>query len=122
MPSRPWTRAAPTLTPEGEAFICGHVERHHAHREPERFRGVANGRAKLTEAAVRDIVRPLADGTAGTGALAREYGVTTETIRRIRSGETWVHVERPEPPPRPDPAPAPMPPRPDGEKQQPATG
>ena len=27
MPSRPWTRAAPTLTPEGKAFIRGHLER-----------------------------------------------------------------------------------------------
>ena len=112
-----WARAAPTLTPEGAAFVRRAREQNGAVKHPERIhRGERNRQATLTEAAVRDILRRLADETATTGAPAGEYGVARKTINGIVRGERWRHVEPPEPRPRPSPAPTPMPPRPDGEK------
>ena len=50
MPDRPWTRAGSILTPEGEAFVRGGVERHHARREPESFPRRPEQAALLDEA------------------------------------------------------------------------
>ncbi len=62
MSERPWTRAAPTQTPEGEAFVRRAHEQNGAVKHPERIlRGGRHRRAKLTEAAVRDILRRLAE-------------------------------------------------------------
>lgn len=54
-------------------------------------KGSANGRAKLTEAHVRHIVRHLNYG-ASIPFLAGCYGVSTKTIRNIRDGRTWRHI------------------------------
>ena len=117
MPDRPWTRSAPTLTPEGEAFVRRTHEQSGAVKHPGRNpRGERNRQAKLAEAAVRDIRRRVAEGGVTKAALAREYGVTWSTIYHVATGRGWRHVERPEPTPRPDPTPAPMPPEPNGGK------
>lgn len=50
--------------------------------------GEQHGRAKVTEAQVREIRA----STAGTTALARRYGVARGTIGFIRAGTTWRHV------------------------------
>ncbi len=88
-------RRRPILTPEGEAFVRATYERTGPRKYPERFRGERQGRAKLTEANVRDILRRLADGTASPKALAAEYGVSQPTITQIARGDRWRHVERP---------------------------
>jgi hypothetical protein len=54
------------------------------------LKGGANGRAKLTEAAVREI-RRLTGHT--NVALAELFGVTDVMISRIRRGKAWAHVE-----------------------------
>lgn len=53
-------------------------------------RGSRAGRAKLTEDQVAEILE-----TEGSHAgLARAYGVSASTIRQIRTGNIWKHVER----------------------------
>ena len=90
MPDRPWTRSAPTLTPEGEAFVRRTHEQSGAVKHPGRNpRGERNRQAKLAEAAVRDIRRRVAEGGVTKAALAREYGVggTSSTgSRRAAAG------------------------------------
>jgi hypothetical protein len=54
-------------------------------------RGERNNQAKLTDAAVRDILAT--PRSYGSGArLARYYRVTRDTIDRVRNGKTWSHV------------------------------
>lgn len=53
--------------------------------------GERHGRAKLTDAAVRAIVARL--GALDTCAnIARDFGVSRETISDIKTGRTWVHI------------------------------
>lgn len=52
------------------------------------YRGNKNRNAALTEAEVRLIKQALMEGNAAPG-IARIYGVSAETIRRINRGETW---------------------------------
>jgi hypothetical protein len=52
-------------------------------------RGERQGRAKLTEAAVREIRLSPASDT----KLALQYGVGPTTINNIRTGKRWAHVE-----------------------------
>lgn len=55
-------------------------------------RGEANGCAKLTSEAVRDMRRRYRAGKYGDEARAgREYGVSKTTARRILRGEAWRH-------------------------------
>ena len=54
--------------------------------------GVENGCAKLDPRAVRDIRKLLAAGVSQTAA-GKKYGVCAETVRAIRKGKTWKHVE-----------------------------
>jgi hypothetical protein len=61
-----------------------------------RSRGEGNPKAKLTEAKVAEIKWLLADG-ARNKDLAASYGVSLNTIHRIKSGESWAHVQ-PAPP------------------------
>lgn len=52
-------------------------------------RGLRNGRAKLNPVAVRAIradPRPCA-------AIGKDYGVSRTTVRDIKTGQTWAHVE-----------------------------
>lgn len=50
--------------------------------------GEKNGRAVLTEAAVREI----RSSNASTAELASAYGVTRNTIRDVRTGRRWRNV------------------------------
>lgn len=54
--------------------------------------GVAHGRAKLDEAAVKDIRARFFGGETGI-VLAEAYGVTTSTIAFVVNGYTWSHVK-----------------------------
>lgn len=60
-----------------------------------RRRGQDAPNSKLTEQAVADIRSRYRKGVRGHGcvALAREYGVSHETIRAVVSRETWAHVK-----------------------------
>lgn len=59
-------------------------------------KGSGNGRAKLTEEVVRDVVRRLASGERKS-VLAREFGVSERALRFIETGKAWAHVlARPE--------------------------
>ena len=75
----------PERIPRGES----HPRRLH----PEKYaRGEQTRRAKLTESQVRDI-RQLDDNKYGTTTrLARCFGVSVGTIRRIVAGKSWGHV------------------------------
>ncbi len=53
--------------------------------------GGANGRAKLTEAAVREIRRRAAIGESHS-ALGRAFGVSNVIAGRVVRRETWAHV------------------------------
>lgn len=52
--------------------------------------GEANGSARLTAADVV-LIRAVADDI-GNAELARQFGVSSSTIRRARVGEAWRHV------------------------------
>jgi len=66
--------------------------RHGTHSKPPRLRGSENGFSKLTEDEVRDIRRRHAAGEAGR-ALAREFGVSATSIRRIHRRQAWAWVD-----------------------------
>jgi hypothetical protein len=54
---------------------------------------VVNGTAKLNDALVHQIKKVLARRNYNSiASLARYYGVSERTIRRIRDGESWTHV------------------------------
>lgn len=60
-------------------------------------KGEKNGRAKLTETAVRDIKAKRKNG-ATFQKIADEYGVHKRTIMNAVSGKNWSGIEIPEPP------------------------
>jgi hypothetical protein len=62
------------------------------HGTVARFPGAAHGRAKLTEANVREIRRRHVAGES-PGRLAAVFGVGRTTIRHIICRETWTHVQ-----------------------------
>lgn len=65
---------------------------HWSHTYPERRpRGEGAGQAKLTDAAVRQIRKRVAQGESYR-ALGREYGVAKGTIKSAAIGETWAHI------------------------------
>lgn len=53
--------------------------------------GVANWRAKLSEAEVVEIRGALAEGV-NPAEVARRFGVSRRTVNRIRTGENWGHI------------------------------
>jgi hypothetical protein len=55
-------------------------------------RGSSHGRAKLTEAQIREIRARYAHGAVTQTMLAKEYGVIQITISRIIRREIWPHV------------------------------
>ncbi len=59
-------------------------------RNPEKFQGARNGRAKLTDDAVRAI-RALR-GRVTQAEIARRYGVHLSTIERVLSRKRWPNV------------------------------
>lgn len=52
--------------------------------------GERNGRAKLTEAQVREILV----SQDSTASLARQFGVGETTVRKVRLGRSWLHIAR----------------------------
>lgn len=54
--------------------------------------GEKNGRAKLTETAVRQI-RELRSSGVGTKHIAAQYRIDRSTVQRIVRGEDWGHVQ-----------------------------
>lgn len=54
-------------------------------------RGSRNGRAKLTDEAVRAI-RAIPRREVKWDALAAQYGVSRHAIRAVRTGESWGHI------------------------------
>lgn len=67
--------------------------------EQRRHPGAANGRAKLSEDDVRGIRARYAAlpqkkyrVRGGVTAIAREFGVVPEVVRRIARGQVWTHL------------------------------
>lgn len=58
-------------------------------RHGTRAKGEGNGRAKLTEEQARAVLA----SKASARALARELGVSRSTIRLIRNGKNWRHLQ-----------------------------
>lgn len=50
--------------------------------------GERNGRAKITEAAVRDIRQ----SQLSVNELSEKYGIDSSTVRKIRRGKLWKHI------------------------------
>jgi group I intron endonuclease len=63
----------------------------HVAQMSARAQGQLNPRAKLTEEEIHEILLLIGDGWANK-ALAQQYGVSLNTIGRIRSGESWPHI------------------------------
>jgi DNA invertase Pin-like site-specific DNA recombinase len=67
-------------------------DRHGSVTRPDRVpRGERHGRSKLTETNVREI-RTLRAGGRSMRSLAREFGVTRQSIQAIIRRKTWKHV------------------------------
>lgn len=66
--------------------------RHWAHKGESITKGERNGRAKLTDAQVREIRDRYAAGGVSQPQLGREFGVTHAIIGNVVRRESWVHV------------------------------
>jgi hypothetical protein len=55
-------------------------------------RGEKSGRAKLTEAQAMEILA----SPYGNAYLAMVYNVSRDTVKKIRAGKLWKHLERPQ--------------------------
>jgi hypothetical protein len=71
-------------------------ERHGSRTHPEKFLGQsspgeANGNARLTEMAVRELRHLFAEG-ADREELASRYAITRSHVNRIVSGRSWGHL------------------------------
>jgi hypothetical protein len=68
-------------------------DRHWTHRKPERTsKGEKNGAARFTEQTVRLIRDTYTNGGISQSELARQFGVCSESIRKIILRKTWAHV------------------------------
>lgn len=56
--------------------------------------GVANGRAKLKEEDVINIIREFNSGAISKSELARKYKVSSTTITNIIKGKLWSYIDR----------------------------
>lgn len=56
--------------------------------------GSGNGRAKLTEQQVREIIDLLIEGDLSSIEIAERYGVSQPSIINIKSNKTWRHIPR----------------------------
>jgi len=54
-------------------------------------KGEQNGRAKLTEEQAKEIIA----SPHAHAYVAMQYNVTRDTVKKIRSGKLWKHLERP---------------------------
>jgi hypothetical protein len=68
-------------------------KRHGRHTHPGGTSGHKNGRAKLTEAQVEDLLRRHFGSGARKADLARTYGLSKTTVGRIIGGKLWPSVE-----------------------------
>lgn len=57
-----------------------------------RARGERRPNARLTEVIVRELMQRHRDEGVSFCALAREYGVSDETVRQAVHGKNWAHV------------------------------
>jgi len=57
-----------------------------------RLKGMRNGRAKLTENQIYEIRDRYILGDVTVSQLAREYGVSRTTVRRIVTYQLWRHI------------------------------
>jgi DNA invertase Pin-like site-specific DNA recombinase len=55
--------------------------------------GNSNGRAKLTEAQVVEIVELYKASNKSVSEIAEQYGVSRTVVGKILSGELWTHVD-----------------------------
>ena len=60
----------------------------------ENHAGEHNGKARLTEAQVLEIIRRIATTTDSGKVIGLDYGVSHETINAIRRGQAWSHLPR----------------------------
>lgn len=60
-------------------------------KRSELSKGSNNGRAKLNEQSVQDVINDLIYGY-GIKFIARKYKISTNTIRRILARENWQHI------------------------------
>jgi hypothetical protein len=74
-----------------ESLARGDKSGSYTHPESRR-RGERNGRAILSEAQVREIRARYAQEETSQCALARQYGVSPNTVAYIVRRETWKHV------------------------------
>ena len=56
-------------------------------------KGESHPKAKLTEAAVRDIRRRYRPGRYTYAELAEKYGVTLQLIAKVVHRQAWSHVD-----------------------------
>jgi hypothetical protein len=74
-------------------YLDNAADRHRKGRDGD-HRGEENGRAKLSDEAVREVRRRYKPRSRkdGTEALAREFGVCSGTILSAVRGSSWFHV------------------------------
>lgn len=67
-------------------------DEHYTRKTPEKIvRGSAHGKSKLNDEAVRAIRRAFGEGV-NISALAREYGLSWQTVKAVVDRSTWKHV------------------------------
>lgn len=71
---------------------CVNKGRSRTQKHPEQQRGERNGRAKLTEAQVREIRQAYATGNITQKALARQFCVSQDTIWSALKADKWKHI------------------------------
>ena len=81
----------------------GHIrsDKKRKKKDPRDFAGEGNGMAKLTYVQVCAIVAELKEGARGK-YLAKKYGVSPQTISRIKNQKSWLDVTTPPGDWRPD--------------------
>jgi HNH endonuclease len=80
-----WSKSKP------ERYARG--DRNGSRQHPERVpKGEAHGQAKLTDRQALEILRRRRAGEGG-GALAREFGVSTDTVRLLYQRKSWRHLD-----------------------------
>ena len=57
-------------------------------------RGVKNGRAKLTEDDIREIISLIIEKKKTLKAIASHFGVSISTINRIKSKTSWTELTK----------------------------
>jgi hypothetical protein len=68
-------------------------QRHGRYTHPHQTRGARNGRAKLTEQQVRELLDAYFKQGIRKAELARQYNLSKTSVGRIVSGKLWPHVE-----------------------------